>query len=164
MAVLVIVVPLTVTAILSSEWFRPKLTGICNSFVENGEITMDSLSVSLLEEIPLLSIKLYNGAVHSHAYAEIDAKNEKYLPQIPEQAHTPVTFKQFIVSLDIPSLIFGKINIRRIRLSEPNIYGYISPWGKANWDIFGEGTQEDDTTEEETTSTLNLGVQRVSLR
>lgn len=163
MAVLVIVVPLTVTAILSSEWFRPKLTGICNSFVENGEITMDSLSVSLLEEIPLLSIKLYNGAVHSHAYAEIDAKNEKYLPQIPEQAHTPVTFKQFVISLDIPSLIFGKINIRRIRLSEPNIYGYISPWGKANWDIFGEGTQEDETTEEETTSTLNLGVQRVSL-
>lgn len=163
MAVLVIVVPLTVTAILSSEWFRPKLTGICNSFVENGEITMDSLSVSLLEEIPLLSIKLYNGAVHSHAYAEIDAKNEKYLPQIPEQAHTPVTFKQFVVSLDIPSLIFGKINIRRIRLSEPNIYGYISPWGKANWDIFGESTEEEDETEEETSSTLKLGVQRVSL-
>lgn len=163
LAVLVIVLPLTVTAILSSDWFRPKLTGICNSFVENGEITMDSLSVSLLEEIPLLSIKLYNGTVHSHAYAEVDPENEKYLPQIPEQAHTPVTFKQFVVSLDIPSLIFGKINIRRIRLSEPDIYGYISPWGKANWDIFGESTEEEDETEEETSSTLKLGVQRVSL-
>ena len=131
-AVLIITVPLVITAILSSEWFKPKLTEICNSFIENGQIGMDSLSVSLLEEIPHLSIKLYNGAIHSYAYSDVEEENEKYLAEIPTKAHTPVLFKEIVVSLDIPKLIFGKIDIKRIRVVEPTIYGYISPWGKAN--------------------------------
>lgn len=162
LACLVIAVPLVITAILSSEWFKPKLTEICNSFIENGQIGMDSLSVSLLEEIPHLSIKLYNGAIHSYAYTDVEVENEKYLAEIPTKAHTPVLFKEIVVSLDIPKLIFGKIDIRRIRVVEPTIYGYISPWGKANWDIFPTG-EDDPEEEEEPQSALNLSVGRFSV-
>ena len=161
-AVLIITVPLVITAILSSEWFKPKLTEICNSFIENGQIGMDSLSVSLLEEIPHLSIKLYNGAIHSYAYSDVEEENEKYLAEIPTKAHTPVLFKEIVVSLDIPKLIFGKIDIKRIRVVEPTIYGYISPWGKANWDIFPTGEEEVEEEEESQTS-LNLSVGRFSI-
>lgn len=157
--ILVVTIPLIATAVLSSDWFRPKLTEICNSFVENGQIGMDSLSVSLLEELPLLSVKLYNGAIHSYAYFVVDQENEKYLAEIPSKAHTPIIFKEIVVSIDIPKLLFGKIDIKRIRIIEPTIYGYISPWGQANWDIF----PSDDDEEEESEFNLDLSVGRFAL-
>lgn len=161
LVIIVIVLPITATSVVSSKWFRPKLLNLCTSFVEDGQIGMDSISVSLLEEIPHLSVKLYNGAIHSYAYFDVGSENEKYLAEIPSQAHTPLTFKEFVVSLDIPSLIFGKINIKRIRLIEPKIYGYISPWGKANWDIFPESAPEEE--EDESEFNLDLDVQRIAL-
>lgn len=157
---LLVAIPLSVTALLSSAWFRPKLLDICSSFVEDGQIGMDSLSVTLLEELPLLSVKLYNGAIHSYAYFDVGSENEKFLAEIPTQAHTPVSFQELVISLDIPSLVFGKINIKRIRLIDPIIYGYISPWGKANWDIF---KTSEEIEEDEEAVNLDLGVQRISL-
>ena len=161
-AVLAIAVPLAFTAVLSSNWFKPKLTEICNSFIVDGQIGMDSLSVSLLEEIPLLSIKLYNGAIHSYVYMNVEQEYEQYLAEIPSKAHTPVSFKEIIVSLNIPKLLFGKIDIRRIRVVSPKIYGYISPWGKANWEIFPTSSEEVET-ESDSGSSLNLSVKRFSL-
>ena len=159
LAVIIVMIPLVATAIISSDWFRPKLNEICNSFIEDGQIGMDSLSVSLLEEIPHLSVKLYNGAIHSYAFFDIPQEYFDDAAQIPTQAHTPVTFREIVVSVDIPSLLLGKINIKRVRIVEPQIYAYISPWGKPNWEIFPISEEE----EEESESNLDLSVGRFAL-
>lgn len=159
LAVIIVMIPLVATAIISSDWFRPKLNEICNSFIEDGQIGMDSLSVSLLEEIPHLSVKLYNGAIHSYAFFDIPQEYFDDAAQIPTQAHTPVTFREIVVSVDIPSLLLGKINIKRVRIVEPQIYAYISPWGKPNWEIFPISEEE----EEESGSNLDLSVGRFAL-
>lgn len=156
-AILMVVVPVALTLVISSTWFKPKLNNICSSFIEDGQIIMDSISVSLLEELPYLNIKLYNGALHSYAYFDVDSTHYHHLEDIPYQAHTPLSFKEFTVSLNIPQLLLGKIDIRRIRMIEPNIYAYISPWGKGNWDIFSE--EKDDESEYD----LNLSLKRLAL-
>src|SRR5574344_352555 len=158
---LFVLLPTGMTAFLSSDRMRPKINKICSSFVPKGEIVMDTVSISLYDEFPCLSLELSNGYIKSKVF-ENDSLNLLYGEIVPEDAFNLLRFDKLIISVNIPQLIFGKINIRGLQLDGTNIYAYISPWGKANWDIFGEDDGEDD--EEESSGQLNLNANKVSVR
>lgn len=159
LAIILVVLPICVTLVVSSQWFRPKINEICTSFVQDGKIEMDTISLSLFEEFPYLSLKLSDGVIHSYAFEGEDTDSTFY-KRIPDKAKTPLKFKEFVVSVNIPQLLFGKVNIKRVRIVEPEIFAFVTPWGKANWDIFGSDTTETSDSE----FNLNLGIKRFGIR
>lgn len=158
---LIILIPILATAVISSPKMKPTINRICTSFVPHGTIEIDTISLSVFEEFPYLSLKLSNGKVVSNAFDD-DSLNILYGEVAPDDAHNLLSFDQLVVSVNIPQLIFGKIDVRRIRLTRPEIYAYISPWGRPNWDIFSSDTTVTESSEEE--SSINLNVRRISLR
>ena len=62
----------------------------------------------------------------------------------------------YSVSLNLPQLLASRISIRRIALTRPRVYAYVSPWGKANWEIFAADTTAGDSTEQGGDLYLNI--------
>ncbi|MCL2434943.1 MAG: AsmA family protein [Lentimicrobiaceae bacterium] len=132
-----------------------RLTPIVNKYSTeflNAKVTFDSVQVSLFEEFPKVSVKLVGGEIISHALQSDTA----FLSVHPENADTLIRFKEFMISLNIRDLLQSKVNIQRIRISQPEIYAYISPSGQANWDII--------TLPESSDTPLDLNVDRFSIR
>ncbi|MCL2289751.1 MAG: AsmA family protein [Bacteroidetes bacterium] len=152
-----IIVGLVGIAILSFFLLlNPKrLTPLVNKYSTeylNATVTFDSVQVSLFEEFPKVSLKLVRGEIISHALQSDTA----FLSVHPEGVDTLVRFNEFMISLNIKDLMKSKINIERIRISQPRINAYISPSGQANWDILTL-PESDDTP-------LDLNIDRFSIR
>lgn len=121
---------------------------------------MDTVSLSLYDEFPCLSLKLSNGYIKSNRF-EDDSLNLLYGGIVPDDAIDLLKFDKLVVSVNIPELLFGKINVKGVQLDGTDIYAYISPWGKANWDIFGEESSTDE--QEGSSNPLNFNVNRISV-
>ena len=63
-----------------------------------------------------------------------------------------------MLSLNIADLIRSKENIRRIRISQPEVNAYISPSGRANWDMYAS------TGATGTETKIDLNIDRFSIR
>jgi len=132
-----------------------RLTPIVNKYSTeflNARVTFDSVHVSLFEEFPKVSVKLVGGEIISYALQSDTA----FLSVHPEGVDTLVRFNEFMISLNIRDLLRSKINIQRIRISQPKIYAYISPSGQTNWDIL--------TLPENNDTPLDLNIDRFSIR
>jgi len=145
-----------ITILLFLLLLTPKrLTPIVNKYSTeflNAKVTFDSVRVSLFEEFPKVSVKLVKGEIISHALQSDTA----FLSLHPKGVDTLIRFNEFMISLNIRDLMKSKINIERIRISQPNINAYISPSGQANWDILTL-PESDDTP-------LDLNIDRFSIR
>ncbi len=158
---IIIGIPYIASKVVSSNALRSTIISIAGRYIPKGEVQYDTLSLSLFEEFPYLSFKLSNGQIISGAYS--DETDSVVLLSIPDEAFTPVKFKQLLISVNIPKLILGKIDVRRIRLDNPEIYAYISPWEKPNWDIFSSDTDVQEEADTSSTS-IDLNVKRISIR
>lgn len=131
-----------------------RLTPIVNKYSSefiNGKIEFSSVKLNFFSEFPLTSLYLKDGRIISHAL-----KDDTTAVQ---GADSLLVFNEFVVSINPFKAIFGKIDIKRISLEQPQIFGYISPKGNANWDII----QSSDTTSTESAA-LDLNIAHISIQ
>ncbi|MDR0232924.1 MAG: hypothetical protein LBI82_12535 [Dysgonamonadaceae bacterium] len=136
-----------------------RLTPIVNKYSTeylDATVNFDSVKVSLFEEFPMVSVKLVKGEIISHAMQSDTA----FLSEHPVGIDTLMRFNEFMISLNIKDLLRSKINIQRIRISQPSINAYVSPSGRANWEIYTPSETDDDTE----TPPLDLNIDRFSIR
>lgn len=155
---LVVVVVGLIFLILTPARLTPLVNKVATDYLD-ATVKFDTVDLTLLEDFPLISLRLKNGSVISHAFrGQADSIRE----MIPLRADTLLTFKDFVVSGNILDIVRGKYSIRRVRLTSPNIYAYVAPGGKANWDIL----KVDSLSDSDTTASvpLDFAVSRISLR
>jgi len=138
--------------LMTPKRLTPLVNKYCTEFLD-AKVTFDTVHVALFEEFPKVSVKLVGGEIISHALK----KDTAFLTLYPENADTLARFKELMVSLNVMDLLQAKVNIQRIRLTEPHLNGYITPSGQANWDIF-------KPSDSETNSPLNLNIDRIAIR
>ena len=136
--------------LLTQKRLTPIVNEYCTEFL-NAKVTFDTVHVSLFEEFPKVSIKLVKGEIISYALQSDTA----FLPVHPIGADTLLRFNELMVSLNVKDLLQSKVNIQRIRISQPEINAYISPSGIANWDIIAPS---DNSTP------IDLNIDRISIR
>ena len=131
-----------------------RLTPIVNKYFTeflNAKVNFDTVHVSLFEEFPKVSFKLVRGEIISYALQYDSA----FMSLHPEGVDTLLRFNELMISLNIKDLIQSKVNIERIRISQPDINAYISPSGVANFNIIAPS--ESDTP-------LDLNIDRIAIR
>ena len=136
--------------LLTPKHLTPMVNKYCTEFL-NAKVTFDTVYVSLFEEFPKVSIKLVKGEVISYALQS----DSIFLTIHPKSADTLIRFNELMLSLNAKDLLQSKINIERIRISQPCIYAYISPSGVANFDIIAPS---DNATP------LDLNIDRIAIR
>lgn len=137
-----------------------RLTPLVNKYSTqylDATVTFSSVELSLFEELPYVSLRLRDGKVISHAFAN---EPDSLKALIPAGADSLLQFKELLVSLNLPSMMVGKVDIRRVRLVEPKAYAYIAPWGKASWEIYGAP----DTTTTSESAPLAINIERIAIR
>ncbi len=135
-----------------------RLTPIVNKYATeylDATVNFDSVQVSFFEEFPMVSVKLAGGEIISHAMQTDTA----FLSEHPTGIDTLMRFKEFMISLNITDLANSKINIRRIRISQPNINAYVSPSGRANWEIYTPAEKTDNEA-----PPLDLNIDRFAIQ
>lgn len=123
-----------------------RLTPLVNEYSSrylDAQVRFDTVTLSVFENFPNVSVKLSGGEIISHAFAGLP---DSLKIQVPAAADTLLRFDEFSVTLNLPQLLASRISIRRIALTQPKVYAYVSPWGKANWDIFATDTPDSDST------------------
>jgi len=162
-----------------------RLTPIVNRFATeylDAKVNFDSVKVSIFAEFPKLSVTLVGGEIISYALKndtteqntnctlEKPKENEHKLTQnktcenscdlcnLCSKNDTLVRFNELMISLNILDLLKSKVNIQRIRLVQPTINAFVSPSGKANWDIWTPPETTEDITP------LDLNIDRFSIR
>ena len=138
--------------LMTPKRLTPIVNKYCTEFLD-AKVTFDTVNVSLFEEFPKVSIKLIKGEIISNSLKTDTA----FLEIHPENADTLIRFNELMVSLNVKDLLQSKINIQRIRISQPHLNGYISPSGIANWDIIKPSESESDTP-------LELNIDRIAIR
>ena len=138
--------------LMTPKRLTPIINKYCTEFLD-AKVSFDTVYVSIFEEFPKVSVKLVGGEIISNALK----KDSLFFDQHPENADTLIVFKELMVSLNVMDLLQSKINIERIRISQPDIFGYISPSGQANWDIVKPSDDESSTP-------LDLNIDRISIR
>lgn len=121
------------------------VNNVSNKYLD-AELHFERVELEWMANFPLISLKINDGTIVSHALRPGTQT---------AAADSLVSFNEVLVSVNLPELILGKINIRRIRVTAPKIYGYISPSGKANWDIL-KPTQDQDTMRDQTPLSINI--------
>jgi len=166
---------------LSSERLTPIVNKYATEYLD-AKVNFDSVRVSLFEEFPKVSVKLVGGEIITYALKNDTALFSRHCgldPQSPENKElknqtiagqarndsnfvgerydTLVRFRELIVSLNVLDLLKSKINIQRIRLVQPTINAYVSPSGKANWNIWTPPEKSEET------KPLELNIDRISI-
>lgn len=137
-----------------------RLTPLVNKYSTqylDATVTFSSVELSLFEELPYVSLKLTDGNVISHAFVN---EPDSLKALLPAGVDSLLQFKELLVSLNLPSMMIGEVDIRRVRLVEPKAYAYVAPWGKASWEIYGV---PDSTSTSESTP-LAINIERISIR
>ena len=138
---------------LTPERLTPIVNKYCTEYLD-AKVNFESVQVSIFEEFPKLSVKLTGGEIISHVLQADTAFSAEH----PANVDTLMRFNEFMISLNIIDLINSKINIQRIRISQPSIYAYISPSGRANWEIYTPTEPDDDSPP------LDLNIDRFSIQ
>lgn len=146
-----------VMILLTPARLTPIVNTYCDEFL-NAEVRFDTVKLSLFDDLPYIGLKISGGEVVSHKFR---GHSDSLRAMIPARADSLLSFKELVVSLNVSELLIGKIGIRRIKLSKPQIYAYVSPWGEANWDILK--LDMTDTVESEEPP-LDIKIRRITIR
>lgn len=113
----------------------------------NAKVDFDDLSLSLLRDFPQLRISLEHLSV-----VGIE----------PFQGDTLVEFQSFSAGVDVLSfLLDDKISVKKVVLTQPNIYARVLKDGKANWDIAKEsGEKKEEPTTQTAEKNISVGLEK----
>lgn len=161
-----------VLLLLLQAVLSPKvMTKIVNRFAAeyvDGSLTFGKASVSMFKRFPTMTLSLEDVSVtypaERHEEAEAAGPQGHLLRRgCGREADTLAHFKRFTASINVSSLLFGKINLPYVSLVKPRIFAHQYADGTCNWDMFlFEESEEDNDTSSFTMPKLVIG--RISLR
>lgn len=115
----------------------PKLTPIVTAEINKriqGEFQCEKVELTFFNTYPHLGIRLNNGEL---------------LSGVVEEADSLLRFNELTLTVrPIDYLTKGILTIGDIRMDQPVFYGYLSPDGKANWDILPDAAEKPETSED----------------
>ena len=132
------------TLILLEAVLSPAIiTGVVNRYADdfiNADMTFSKVQVSLFKRFPNLYVNLEDFSITYPADRFDENAGEG-------QIDTLASFRNFSGSLRIFPLIAGRINIPYLNLEKPRIFAHCHSDGRANWDIFVSGQEEDEESD-----------------
>lgn len=161
--------------ILTPARLTPLVNEVASDYLD-AKVTFDTVDLTLLEDFPLVSIRLKNATVISEVFSKsgVDSTSaSRSLAMRDSASVTPsmsaydpkfdtlVRFEELMVSGNILEILTGNFAIRRVRLTSPVINGYVAADGRASWDIY---KFSNDTTADQESSHVRFDVNRITLR
>ena len=127
-----IVLCFAIIAFVLNVVFSPaKLTPIVLNETEkfiDGELKCEKIELTFFSTFPNFSIEIKNGAL---------IPSDSILNEIKCDKDTLLSFSTISVQVNpIAFLISNKIDIKKVEISDADIYTFVSDNGKANWDMF----------------------------
>lgn len=127
------------------------LTGLVDRYAAeyiDGDLSFGKASVSMFKRFPRVFLTLDDFAVTYPAdrfehQEKMGVQGHLMYSGCGETADTLASFKRFSASINVLSLMGGKIRIPHLRLVQPRIFAHTYANGDVNWDIFRIETEED---------------------
>lgn len=144
LAVIILLITFTagsVLMILSPSRLTPIVNKYSSQYLD-ASVRFDTVTLSLWEHFPHVSVKLSGGEIISRA---LQSEPDSVKAQIPAAADTLLRFDELVVALNLPRLLASQAMIRYVGLTAPEIYAFVSPSGKANWEIYSDTTTSDSS-------------------
>lgn len=142
--------------LLTPKRLTPLVSQVCDRCLD-AQVRFDTVSVSLFQDFPYLTLRLRGAEIISHAF---DGLPDSLRQAMPAGADTLACIGRLDVSLNAWSLASGKADIRRIRLENTRLNAYVAPDGTANWDIY----QSDPADEDTSSAAFEVNIDRISVR
>ncbi len=122
----------------------PLVLKYANEYLD-AKVECESVELTFFSTFPNLGVVLKNGTI-TKPLTVVDSFVQEGLPQ-----DTLIAFRRCRISFNpVAFLSEKKVIVQKLRLNSPRVYAYMSPEGKANWDIF---LQQSDTTSTAVAST-----------
>lgn len=141
---LVLLVLITVGVALYVVFTPEKVTKVVNTYADkylNADVQFKKVDITFLSTFPNFYLTLDSGSIVSHAISEDSASYD-------QRRDSLLSFDACRIQLDpIKYLKTKDVDIAEITFDGVSAYAYVSPEGKANWDI--ALPSEPDTTETE---------------
>ena len=141
---LILLVLLAVGVALYVVFTPEKVTKVVNTYADkflNADVQFEKVDITFLSTFPDFYLTLDNGSIVSHAISEDSASYD-------QRRDSLLAFQSCRIQLDpIKYLKSEDIDIEEISFDGVTAYAYVSPEGKANWDI--TLPSEPDTTTSE---------------
>lgn len=141
---------------LTPKRLTPLVTELCDRYLD-AQVRFDTVSVSLFQDFPFITLRLRGTEVVSHAFNTLP---DSLRHAMPAGADTLARIGRLDVSLNAWDLASGKADIRRIRLESARLNAYVAPDGTANWDIY----QSDPADEDTASAPFEVNIDRISVR
>ena len=159
LAVLILLIALaagSVVMILSPSRLTPLVNKYSSQYLD-ASVRFDTVTLSLWEHFPHVSVKLSGGEIISHA---LQSEPDSVKTQIPAAADTLLRFEELVVALNLPRLLASQAMIRYVGLTAPEIYAFVAPSGKANWEIYSDTTSSDSS---DATNPFEINFSRIEI-
>lgn len=157
--------------ILQLVFTSSMLTDIVNRYADDyvdGDVNFGNIEVNMFRRFPNISLAMDDVSITYPAdrfdrLEKAGAQGELLYHGTGETSDTLVAFERFSASLNIASLMVGKINIMHMRLTKPRIFAHSYDKENSNWNMFRFATteEEEDTTGMALLPRLTIG--RISL-
>lgn len=143
--------------VLPPKKLTPLVIQQANKFLD-AHLECERIELTYFETYPYLGVKLSNGRLISHIKADSTLLTDSL--EVP--ADSLLSFRQATVSLQPLDYLFkNKITIKDVSIDYPRFYGYISPEGRPNWNIY-ENKSDTSTTSGDSDIPL-IDLQRVRI-
>ena len=162
---------LALVLILQLVFTSSMLTNVVNRYAGeyvDGDVNFGDIEVNMFRRFPNISLRMDDVSVTYPAdrfdkLEKAGAQGELLYHGTGETSDTLVAFERFSASLNIASLMVGKINIMHMRLTKPRIFAHSYDKENSNWNMFRFATteEEEDTTGMSLLPRLTIG--RISL-
>jgi uncharacterized protein involved in outer membrane biogenesis len=130
--------------ILQLVFTSSMLTDIVNRYADDyvdGDVNFGNIEVNMFRRFPNISLAMDDVSITYPAdrfdrLEKAGAQGELLYHGTGETSDTLVAFERFSASLNIASLMVGKINIMHMRLTKPRIFAHSYDKENSNWNMF----------------------------
>lgn len=142
--------------LLTPKRLTPLVSDLCNQYLD-AQVRFDTVSVSLFQDFPFVTLRLRGTEVISHAFSGLP---DSLRQEMPTEADTLARIGALDVSLNPWKLVSGKADVRRIGLEDTHLHGYVARNGRTNWDIYQADTAVIDDAG---SSDIEININRISI-
>ena len=159
---------LTVLQFTLSEKVLTKMVNRYAAEYIDGDLSFGKASVSMFKRFPRIFLTLEDFSVTYPAdrfdtHEKMGVQGHLMYRGCGETADTLASFKRFSASINVVSLIGGKIRIPHLRLVKPRIFAHSYADGTANWNMFRFDSGKDAETDGASMTGLpDISVGRIS--
>ncbi len=154
----IVIVSIFILLLVTPYLFKGQILSIAKTRINNylnAKVEFGDLNLSLVKNFPNLNVALEDLTVTGKE---------------PFQNDTLIKFDQFVVNVDLVSVIKNDINVKAIELHHPVINAIVLENGQANWDIMKSDTaaveepgEEKEPVEEQETSGIQASLKKFEI-